>query len=141
MASTNPSEEEETRKSTQASRPIPSGVRTFAQTQAAQERTLPMFTLSSLEGQVITILRVEPFSGKFGAGLRVVVVRKDTGEKGVLLGHWQVIGKYLEAFRHDDELPVSVRVVKREGTRYFDFEDPMDDEEGRPSAESMGIPF
>ena len=104
---------------------LPAGVKSFGQTQAGAERLLPRFKLSDLDGETITVQKVEDFNGKFGPGYRVVVIRESTGEKGVLLGHWTVIGKYLEAMQADGDLPVSCKVFKASGKRYFDFADPL----------------
>lgn len=104
---------------------IPEGFKSFNQTQAGQDRQLPRFKLGDLEGETIIIHGVEPFSGKFGSGLRVVITLEGTGERGVLLGHWTVLGKYLEAMQAANDLPVYCKVVKAQGKRYFDFADPL----------------
>jgi len=101
------------------------GVKTFGQTAAGAEKLLPRFKLSDLDGESITVLKVEDFAGRFGPGYRVVIIRESTGEKGVLLGHWTVIGKYLESMQADGDFPVSCQVVKAQGKRYFDFADPL----------------
>lgn len=120
---------------------LPAGVKGFGQTQAGAERLLPRFKLSDLEGEAITIFSVEDFIGKFGPGYRVVVARAHTGEKGVLLGHWTVIGKYLQRLQSDGDLPVVARVVRAAGKRYFDFEDPFQPQTSIEDAEKSNIPF
>jgi hypothetical protein len=100
-------------------------IKPFGQTQTGSERMLPRFKLSDLEGKTLIITGVEDFDGKFGPGFRVVCNVQETGERGVLLGHWTVIGKYLVRLKEDGDLPVSVKLVKAAGKRYFDFDDPL----------------
>ena len=100
-------------------------VKPFGATAAGSERQLPRLKLSELEGKTLIITGVESFEGRFGPGFRVVCNVQDTGDRGVLLGHWTVIGKYLTRLLEDGDLPVSVRLVRAAGKRYFDFADPF----------------
>jgi len=117
------------------------GVKSFGQTAAGAEKLLPRFKLGDLEGESITIMSVEDFAGRFGPGFRVVVMRESTGEMGVLLGHWAVIGKYLARLQADGDLPVSCLVVKAQGKRYFDFADPLQPATSLEDAEKGGNLF
>jgi hypothetical protein len=116
-------------------------IKPFGQTQAAADHQLPRFRLSELEGNTIVIHSVEDFAGKFGPGFRVVITVGDSGERGVLLGHWTVIGKYLTRLQEDGDLPVSARVIKAQGKRYFDFEDPFQPQTSIEDAEKAETPF
>jgi hypothetical protein len=98
-------------------------IRKFGQTVAAADRNLPRFVLGEMVGETVIVHSVESFDGKFGPGYRVVITRTATGERGVLLGHWSVISKYLKSMLQNDELPVEAQIIRVEGKRYFDLAD------------------
>lgn len=113
----------------------------WSETQASADDRLPRFRLSDIEDNEIVITAVEPFTGKYGAGSRVIFTHVATGERGVLLGNWTVIGKYLARLQANGELPVKVKIVKAQGKRYFDFADPLQPDEAADDAPQNDIPF